>query len=326
MRKPADLVTVLLVDDNPDDVSIIRRLLTQYQRMHIKVLAASNLSSCLELLAGDRADLLLLDYSLPAEDGLSFLRRANTLVEMPPAIIITGLNDYRLAAEAIRSGASDCIYKHAMTSQTLGQAVQQALAKFRHDEELNCYDDNLVYAFVESTGRIPTTGGSSVANLAERLGQQLELGDYQVSLLRVGALLHDVGKLGVRHEVILKPGPLDETELEEVRRHPLIGERLCMPLRRAREIAPIIRHHHEWWDGSGYVDGLAGDEIPYLARVVSVVDAFDAMTQDRPYRAALGSEEAMRRLRAGAGSQWDPQIIGEFVKMMQGEVELLQAA
>src|SRR3990167_8857509 len=111
-------IRVLLVDDNPDDVSIIRRLLAQYQRANFQVLSASSTGSCLELLEADGADLLL-DYLLPAEDGISFLRRASAIVDLPPVIIVTGLADHRLVAEAIRSGASDCIYKSAMTSQTL---------------------------------------------------------------------------------------------------------------------------------------------------------------------------------------------------------------
>src|SRR5688572_20699309 len=118
-------------------------------------------------------------------------------------------------------------------------------------------------------------------------------------MLRYGAVLHDIGKLGVRSDLISKPGPLTEAEFEEVRQHPLIGERMVTPLKLARELAPMIRHHHERWDGAGYVDGLAGIEIPLLARVISVVDAFDATTMDRPYRDALELDEAVSRLREG---------------------------
>ncbi|HLG10215.1 MAG TPA: HD domain-containing phosphohydrolase [Dehalococcoidia bacterium] len=312
-----DEVKVLLVDDNPDDVSIMRRLLGQYERTHFEVSSASTTGNCLALLEADGVDLLFLDYAMPGEDGIAFLRRAAGVVDLPPVIIITGSADYRLIAEAIRWGASDCVYKNAMTSHTLGMAAQQALAKSRHEIELSRYDQHIITALVRTSADVdPTTGGPRLAALAETLGRGLELNDHQVQLLGQGALLHDVGKLGVRSELIMKPGPLTEEEYEEVRLHPLIGERLCAPLRLSRELGPIIRHHHERWDGKGYVDGLAGDEIPLLARVISVVDAFDAMTTNRPYRAALSETVALGRLHKGAGTQWDPEVVEVFLEQM----------
>jgi len=122
--------------------------------------------------------------------------------------------------------------------------------------------------------------------------------------------------VGVSEAVLCKPGPLDEEEWREMKQHPLMGEKICAQLRFAREVCPVIRHHHERWDGNGYTDGLAGEAIPLLARVISVVDAFDAMTSDRPYRPALPAEEAVRRLREGAGSQWDPDIVHTFIRSL----------
>jgi putative two-component system response regulator len=317
----SDEIRVLLVDDNPDDVSIIRRLLTQYERIQFVVLSTNSTGNCLTLLEAGEADLLFLDYSLPGEDGLAFLRRAAGVMNLPPVIIITGQGDYRLVAEAIRSGASDCIHKHAMTPQTLGHAAQQALAKFRHEEELSRFDQNIIRALVRTSEEVdPTAGSPRLADLAESLGRGLNLSDYQIDTLRHGALLHDVGKLGVRTEVITKPGPLTDDEYEEVRLHPLIGERMCAPLHLPRELGQIIRHHHERWDGNGYVDGLSKVEIPLLARIVSVVDAFDAMTTSRPYRDAMPLEEALGRLGEGAGSQWDPEVVEVFLGLAGEEM------
>jgi putative two-component system response regulator len=322
---PSSEVRVLLVDDNPDDVSIIRRLLEQYQRATFKVVAAGSTKTCLEFLAGERVDLLLLDYMLPAEDGLTFLRRAASIVDLPPVVVVTGQGDHRLAAEAIRSGAADCIQKSAMTSQTLGQTLQKALAKFRHEEDISRFDQNIVFALIETANRVdPTAGSERMADLASGLGGALSLNDYQIGLLREGALLHDVGKLGVRRELLYKPSRLSRDEQEEMRYHPLIGERLCQPLRLSRELSPIIRHHHERWDGRGYVDGLAGQEIPLLARIIGVVDSYDAMTTNRPYRAALETDEAVKRLEDGAGSQWDPELIEIFVDLIKKDGSLVR--
>jgi len=196
-------------------------------------------------------------------------------------------------------------------------------ARQRDRVGLVLFDQNIVEALVRTSADVdPTSGGKRLAELAETLGRALNLNDYQVQTLRTGALLHDVGKLGVRKEVICKPGPLTDEEYEEVRLHPLIGERMCAPLHLSRELGQIIRHHHERWDGGGYVDGLTKVEIPLLARVISVVDAFDAMTITRPYRDALSPEEALSRLKAGAGSQWDPEVIEVFLNHHVDEQQL----
>jgi putative two-component system response regulator len=322
----ADEIQVLLVDDNEDDVSIISRLLSQFERAHFHVFSIRNTAGCVEMLQSKQVDLLILDYSMPGEDGLNFLRRAAAIIELPPVILITGQGDYRLAAEAIRSGAVDCLYKHTMTSESLGRSVQQALAKSQHEAELARFDPNILASFAKSSRRIERFAGmESLIDLSERLGVALGLGDHQLELLRHGVQLHDVGKIGLPRDLLEKPGPLTESEFDEVRFHPLIGERLTASLNLSREVRRIIRHHHERWDGEGYVDGLAGEQIPILARVVSVIDAYDAMITERPYRPALTVSEALDQLAVGAGSQWDPDVVRVFLAVMGGQ-ELREAA
>jgi putative two-component system response regulator len=133
------------------------------------------------------------------------------------------------------------------------------------------------------------------------------------TIIRYGALLHDIGKIGVPDAILNKPGPLTPDEVEIIQQHPVIGERICRPLRDGAEIGPIVRGHHERWDGTGYPDKLAGEAIPLGSRVIAVADAFDAMTTDRPYRKALSSNQAWETLRQGAGDQWDKAVIEAFV-------------
>jgi putative nucleotidyltransferase with HDIG domain len=128
-----------------------------------------------------------------------------------------------------------------------------------------------------------------------------------------GALLHDVGKLGVPETVLEKQGPLSVDERALLRRHAEAGEAICRPLAMGSRLGPIIRHHHERWDGSGYPDGLVGETIPVGARVVAVVDAFDAIVHDRPYRPARSPREAVAEIRSGCGSQFDPSIADRFI-------------
>jgi len=313
-----DPIRVLCVDDNPEDIAIIRRLLGQFRRANFDVSAASTTANCIERLEGDGADVLLLDHSLPGEDGVSFLRRLAAARDIPPVIVLTGRGDERLAVEAIRSGACDYFPKDGITPSNLGGALLRAIDSFRESEECKALDEQVIIALAAAAeGKGPTTGGhlQRLCRYAVMLGQEIGLDEAHLQVLRYGALLHDIGKLAVGQHVLCKPGPLNEEEWEEIRQHPIIGERICACLWLSRQVNPIIRHHHERWDGRGYVDGLAGADIPLLARVVSVVDAFDAMSSNRPYRRALSHEIAIAEIRKRAGTQFDPTLVEAFLDL-----------
>ncbi len=162
-----------------------------------------------------------------------------------------------------------------------------------------------------------------VAEFARRIGQCMGLGPEDQSALYRGGIVHDIGKLGIPDEVLLKPGELDFEERTMIHLHPIIGEQIAAPLEAAAELLPIIRHHHEWYDGTGYPDRLAGDQIPLLARILSVCDAYDALTSDRPYRMRLSTHEALLVLRRGAGEQWDPVVVSLIIaEIEQPDVDL----
>lgn len=148
-----------------------------------------------------------------------------------------------------------------------------------------------------------------VANTAHRVGRRLGLRESDLVALYRGALVHDIGKMGVPAAILLKPGPLNAEEERLMRAHPVIGESMVRPIPSAADVLTIVRHHHERFDGGGYPDGLAGHRIPILARIVSVCDAYDALASDRPYRARRNSEESIETLMRGAGQQWDREIV-----------------
>ncbi|MDQ2944103.1 MAG: HD-GYP domain-containing protein [Candidatus Dormibacteraeota bacterium] len=148
-----------------------------------------------------------------------------------------------------------------------------------------------------------------VANAALHLGKRLGLQESDLVALYRGGLMHDIGKIGVPDAILLKPGPLNAEEERQMREHPIIGEAIVRTLPSAADTLAIIRHHHERFDGGGYPDGLAGQKIPLLARIVSVCDAYDAMASDRPYRGRCDSEEAIETLMRGAGHQWDRELV-----------------
>jgi len=149
------------------------------------------------------------------------------------------------------------------------------------------------------------------------LGKRLDMPPEQLKALHRGGILHDLGKVGVPDSILLKPGPLNETERAVMREHPAIGERICAPLKSLRLVLPIIRHHHERWDGSGYPDGLAGDAVPLTARILQCVDVYDALRTARPYKAALSEEQTLSILREEtARGWWDPSTVEAFIALL----------
>ncbi len=162
----------------------------------------------------------------------------------------------------------------------------------------------------------------AVAELAERVGRRLGMNERELRTLRWGALLHDVGKIEVRREILNKPGPLTDAEFEEVKQHTVVGALMVERVARFGRVHQLVRWSHERWDGDGYPDGLAGAAIPLGARVICVCDAYDAMVSDRPYRPAMSLPEALLELRCAAGSQFDPGVVEALVSELSRETTL----
>jgi len=152
-----------------------------------------------------------------------------------------------------------------------------------------------------------------VGTSAWHVGLRLGLPDEDLDALYQGGIIHDIGKIGVSEAILNKRGPLDFEEWTRMEKHPVIGESMVAPIPSGSKVLPIIRHHHERYDGCGYPDGLRGERIPLLARIVSICDAFDALVNDRPYRARINAPDAVAILREGAGKQWDPVLVEVFV-------------
>lgn len=194
------------------------------------------------------------------------------------------------------------------------------------EESMKALDDSqtIIYALaVAVEAKDPYTRGHSerVADYSVKLAAALGFPPSQCDAIHGAALLHDIGKIGISGSILRKPGYLTALEFQHIKKHPIIGERICASLKFAQEILPIIRHHHENYDGKGYPDGLKGEKIPITARIVAVADAFDAMTSDRPYRTGMSPHEALEILESGAGHHWDPRLVPVFVRLIQEQLQ-----
>jgi putative nucleotidyltransferase with HDIG domain len=194
------------------------------------------------------------------------------------------------------------------------------------EESMKALDDSqsIIYALaVAVEAKDPYTRGHSerVAGYSVNLATALGLPPSQFETIRGAALLHDIGKIGISGSILRKPGYLTKQELQQIKKHPTIGERICASLKFAHDILPIIKHHHEHYDGKGYPDGLKGDKIPITARIVAIADAFDAMTSDRPYREGMDPDEALAILEGGAGQHWDPRLVPVFIRLIQEQIK-----
>lgn len=158
-----------------------------------------------------------------------------------------------------------------------------------------------------------------LAEYAVLLGRDLGMAGRDLERLRMAALLHDLGKIAVPEAILWKPGPLTVEEYEVIKHHPVIGERICRPLRSTRAILPGIRNHHERWNGTGYQDGLRGEEIPLDARIIALVDAYDVMVSDRPYRRGMPVARALEILHENVGPQWDPALVERFLALIKAQ-------
>jgi len=268
-----------------------------------------------------RPDLILLDIMMPGMDGLEVCRRIKSTPEtrLTPVVLITGLSATEDRIKGINAGADDFLSKPIDFSELLARTRSLLRLKQYTDELENA--ETVLFTLAESIeARDPYTRGhcERLAQMSSRLGERLGIAEENIKALRWAGIVHDVGKVAVPDLILLKPGPLTPEEMVIMRKHSEVGERICAPLRSFRLVLPIIRHHHEKRNGSGYPDGLRGEEIPLTARILQLADVYDALTTDRPYRTAVASEVALSMMDEEAThGWWDRDLFEVFRDMIR---------
>ncbi|OHB76191.1 MAG: hypothetical protein A2Z34_05740 [Planctomycetes bacterium RBG_16_59_8] len=308
--------TVLIADDDEG----VRTYLTQFlaQNRYEPIVAADG-REAYEMALAQHPDLILLDVQMPGLDGIEVCRRLKRRSgeRYTPIVLVTSLVDLGSRVAGIAAGADDFFSKPFEATELLARirsllTLKSAIDELEHAEAVITSLELCVEA------RDPYTGGhcERLSHYAVDLGKRVGLTERELRTVRLGGLLHDLGKIAVPDNILLKPGPLTDDEWLVIRRHPGRGKDLCDPLKSFGEIALIIRHHHEKWNGSGYPDGLKGEGIPINARIVGIVDAFDALRTRRSYKPSFPLEETMRILRDETEKGlWDPDLMNHFTTM-----------
>jgi len=311
---PAQTGTVLVVDDMSANVRLLERLLAV--EGHTVLTAGDGLAG-MAIVAATPPDIVLSDVRMPKADGFELCRRLkqDPVTRLIPVVLMTGSVEREDRIRAIEAGADDFLAK-PVDEPELRARVRSLIRLKKYTDDLDSAESVILSLALTVEARDPYTQGhcERLAVYATGLGRHLGLAEEDLAALHRGGYLHDIGKIAIPDAVLMKPGPLTPEEFEQMKQHPVIGDRLCGNLRALTRVRPIVRNHHERLDGSGYPDGLAGDAIPLLAQIISVVDVYDALTTARPYAAVRTADGACEELRSEARRGWrDAALVEAFI-------------
>ena len=318
--------TLLVADDEAMARNLLRRIL---EPAGYTVIEAASGQAAIDLTDAMRPDLLILDITMPDIDGVTICHKikSDPATHLTPVIHITGMTTRDQRLRALAAGSDEFVGKPFDVEELLTRVRSLLRTKDLTDHLVSI--EAVVVALartVEARDHYTEQHLRRVADRAVEVARRVGMSEREIEGVRLGGLLHDLGKIAVPDSVLLKPGPLDRAEFALVRKHPEAGAEIVRPLRAFEGPEPAVLHHHEHFDGTGYPYGLRGEAIPLAARVVAVADAFDAMTTDRPYRAALSQATAFQRLEDGRGEQWDPDAVDSFLAAYAGSAQAEEIA
>ena len=309
--------TVLVADDSEDS----RELLCHLLRTHgYRVIPVADGTEALAAFERERVDLALLDVMMPRQTGFAVCRTLKSQEEtrLIPVVLVTGLARTEDRLQGIESGADDFLHKPVRKEELLAR-VKSLVRLKRYTDELESAEMVLCTLARSIEAKDPYTEGhcDRLSHYSVALAERLGLPQEQVVALRRAGIVHDIGKVAVPEQILLKPGPLTAEERRVMESHVVVGERICSPLKSFRPLLPIIRHHHERMNGTGYPDRLTNERIPLTARILQTVDIYDALTTDRPYRKALSSEKAFSIMREEVSrGWWDGALVNSLEQVL----------
>jgi putative two-component system response regulator len=312
-----DKPAILVVDDILSNLELIKAV---FLKEGFSVYTALGANDAIDIFEKHPPDLAVLDVMMPGTDGFELCRKLKDISgkRFFPVILLTALTDQRSRIKGIESGADDFISKPFDTTE-LTTKIKSLLKLKALQEDLDHSENIILTLAVAMEARDPYTKGHStrVSKLAADFVSFLGLPKRDYDEMKKAGILHDIGKICLSASLLRKPGSLSEEEIEAIKKHVELGEEICRPLLSMKRILPAIRHHHERWDGNGFPDRLAGEDIPVIARILAIVDAFDAMVSVRPYRNCKSFKNALETMQSEQyQGQWDPELLGYFLRMM----------
>jgi putative two-component system response regulator len=312
---------VLVVDDVSANVELLKSILASDG---FTVLTASDGEQALQVVAREHPDLVLMDVLMPKLSGFQVCERIkqDKATRLTPVVLITALYQREDRIQGINAGADDFLTKPVNAHELKARARSLVKLK-RYTDDLDTAESVIMSLALVIEARDAYTDGHChrLARYATELGTALGLSDEDLAALHRGGYLHDLGKVGIPDGLLLKTGRLTQSEYAAIQLHPVIGDRLCGELRSLRRVRPIVRHHHERLDGSGYPDHLEGDQIPILAQIMGVVDVYDAITTERPYKPAARPEQAYQELTDEVTKGWRRKdLVEAFISLRSEEV------
>jgi putative two-component system response regulator len=315
---PGRRARVLVVDDEVTNRETLRDALDEIG--HGPVLVEDGLEALAEVEC-EPPDLILLDITMPGMSGIDVCRvlKRDPKTRLIPVVLLTGRGERETRIAGLEAGADD-FFNKPFDLLELTTRIRSLLDLKRFTDELEHAEAVITSLALAVEARDTYTSGHCIrlAQAAVELGRRLGLGSEDLRILRLGGFLHDLGKLSIPDPILLKPGPFTEEERVAMKAHSAIGERLCQPLHSLDAVRPVIRHHHERWDGSGYPDGLAGDAVPLTAQILGLVDVYDALITRRPYKPPFTPEKALKILQKEAAQDlWNPRLLAEFLRLVR---------
>lgn len=313
-----DKPTILIVDDNKVNVELIK---AQLKPFNYNLTVAYDGEEALEKIADNPPDLVLLDLMMPRVSGYEVCKsiKQNRSTQFLPVIIITALQELDDKLKAIELGADDFLVKPFNKIELTTRIRSLLHMKSLHDDLEQT--ENIMFSLARALdAKDPYTMGHSdrVAKYATALAEAAQLPEKTIHYISRGSLVHDIGKIGISDTILSKTGRLTDEEMAQIRTHPVRGYEICAPLTSLKPCLPCIRSHHERWDGKGYPDGLAENEIPLMGQIVAIADSFDAMTSDRTYRDGKSAQQACEIfLSEESHGQWNPEFVKIFVQLIK---------
>ena len=321
LDRPDRLPCLLIVDDQAVNIQALYRIFAPDHR----VLMATSGAKALALCAQDPPDLVLLDVVMPDVSGLDVCASLKNVAEtcLTPVVLVSALQERATRIEGLEAGADDFLSK-PVDPQELYARVRSLIKLKRLTDDLESAETMFLTLgrFIEARDPFTENHCDRLVDYATALASALNLDPADLDALYRGAFIHDIGKIAIPDRILLKKGKLTSAEYELMKQHPIIGDDLCRTVRSLDDVRGIVRHHHERLDGRGYPDGLTGDAIPLLARIVTIVDVFDALTTDRPYRKAMAVGAALQIMHDDAKRGWcDPALFETFVDVLPQKIQ-----